>query len=105
MIKAKFGLSIEWIECMGYNLKVKYKFLRQLHRLQYVAQIWCSRQSSEVGNLLESFIKNLLRLPTYTLICLYLETDLLPLHLYTLQLHHKYVCEVLHLPDDLLTKK
>jgi len=85
----------------------KYKLFSAAMRsiLCYGAQVWGISPYEEVESLLRLFLKKIFRLPRFTPNrMLYLETGLSPLHIFTAEMHFRYIQKVVTMPEHRLPR-
>lgn len=105
-VLAKNSINATWCTFLSKNkikLSAKWKlFLAVTRAIQsYAAQVWGNSLFDEVDKIQLYFLKRVLHLPSNTpSYCILLETNVPSFHLYTLQLHLKYIFKTLFEYDD-----
>ncbi|XP_073968974.1 uncharacterized protein [Rhodnius prolixus] len=105
LLKAKIGLNSVWKSFIA-NSKIpvsaKLEMFNAVSRaiMCYGAQVSGGKSYRQGEQLFTYFIKKLLRLPRNTPnYIITLETNMPPLYIHTLQLHHNYIIKVLSMPN------
>lgn len=102
-ISAKNNINATWKNFLGkkeISLKAKWSLFQSVCRAiqSYGAQVWGFTHFEEVDKLQRFFLKKVLKLPSFTpTYVLLLETDIQSNHIYTLDLHLRYIIKTLFL--------
>jgi len=106
--EAKLAINCTWKSLLGKKdvpMSSKYKLFSAAMRsiLCYAAQVWVISPFDEVESILRLFLKKMFRLHRFTRNrMLNLETGLSPLHIFTAEMHFRYIQKVVTVAEHRL---